>query len=117
MQKNARNRIRARIKPHTRGDAATPRLAVFRSAKHIYAQVIDDLSQKTLAAASDSHIATDKTKKALTKSEKAAGVGVEIAKRAHDLNITAVRFDRGGFRFHGRIKALAEAARQNGLIF
>jgi large subunit ribosomal protein L18 len=101
------NRIRAKIF----GTAARPRLSVYRSNKYVYAQLIDDEKGATLAAAS--------TKDAKGKGmlEKAAHAGKELAKRAVELKIKAVVFDRGGFIYTGRVKALAEGAREGGLSF
>ncbi len=97
------------------GVAARPRLSVFRSVKHHYAQIIDDLAGKTLVAAStlDKHGKLDPGGNC----EAAATVGRSLAKRAKDAGIRSVAFDRGGYRYHGRIKALAEAARKGGLEF
>ncbi len=94
------------------GTAERPRLAVFRSLKHISAQLIDDMASKTLISVSD---LTLKTKG--KKSELAAAVGTELATKAKAQKISSVVFDRGGHRYHGRVKALAEAARQAGLTF
>jgi large subunit ribosomal protein L18 len=94
------------------GTAARPRLVVFRSLAHIEAQVIDDQSGKTLAASSDRLL-----KVKGTKTERATAVGTDIATKAKAAKITAVVFDRGGFQYHGRVKALAEAARAGGLTF
>jgi len=102
------NRVRSVVS----GSAERPRLAVFRANRHIYAQVIDDANGTTLAAASSAEISA-KAKK----SEIAAEVGKLIASKATAKKITAVVFDRGGFAYHGRVKALAEAARENGLKF
>ena len=105
-------RTRARIRTHTE----TPRLSVFRSGKHIYAQIIDDRAGKTLVSAHD--IVSTKGKKEIKKPlEAAALVGTVIAKRAAEKNIKKVAFDRGGYKYHGRVKALAEAARKGGLQF
>lgn len=101
-------RIRAKISWST----VRPRLSVYRSNANIYAQLIDDVNGKTLCAASDLKI-TDK----LTKSQRAAKVGEEIAAKAKELNISEIVFDRGGFAYHGRVKALADAARSTGLKF
>jgi large subunit ribosomal protein L18 len=110
----ARGRIRARIRSKVVGTSERPRLAVFRSLKHIYAQVIDDTAGKTLASAST------RDKDAATKGANAAAakaLGALIAKKAKDKGITRVVFDRGGYLYHGNIKALADAARENGLQF
>lgn len=108
------NRLRrkARVRSQISGSAKRPRLSVFRSGAHIYAQLIDDVNGKTLASASDLK-AEGKT----TKTEKAAGVGITLAEAAKGLKIKEVVFDRGGFAYHGRVKALAEAARKGGLKF
>ena len=94
-----------------------PRLSVHRTSKHIYAQVIDDMSGKTLAGCgtSGNTFASELTGK--TKSERAAFIGQEIASRAQAAGVSKVVFDRGSFKFHGRVKALAEAAREGGLNF
>ena len=113
----ARQRIRYRIAKKVRGSANRPRLAVFRSLKHIYVQAIDDESGRTLAQASS----RDKD----LRGEVAHGgnlaaaeeVGKTIARRLGDAGVRDVVFDRGGFLFHGRVKALADAARKGGLKF
>ncbi len=107
------NRIRRkkRVRSQIVGTSVKPRLSVFRSTSHIYAQVVDDISWKTLLSASDIKMAK------WTKIEKAASVWSEIAKKATWLKITTLVFDRWGFAYHGRVKALAEAARQWGLQF
>ncbi len=115
--REARYRRHRRVRARVNGTAAVPRLAVFRSLGHIYAQVIDDSQGQTLAAAStlDSEIKDDLTGK--TKTVQSGLVGSLLAKRARDKGVSQVVFDRGGFKFHGRVKALAEAARQEGLKF
>ena len=110
----ARNRIRERIRRKVTGTTERPRLAVFRSLKSIYAQVIDDATGNTIASASSLE------KEAGAKGSNAAAakaVGALIAKKAKDKGITKVVFDRGGYLYHGNIKALADAARENGLEF
>jgi large subunit ribosomal protein L18 len=113
-----RNRRSTRVRSVVSGSAERPRLAVFRANQNIYAQLIDDVSGKTLAQAS-----TLKSKGAAkstatgSKSDSAAAVGKAIAEKAIELKIKAVVFDRGGFKYHGRVKALAEAARGAGLQF
>lgn len=107
-----RSRRHARVRRKISGTAERPRLAVFRSAKHIYAQVIDDLTGRTLASAST--VADDA---AGDKTAGAKRVGELIAERAKAAGIQTVVFDRGGFRFHGRVAAVAEAARAAGLKF
>jgi large subunit ribosomal protein L18 len=111
----ARRKRHERIRLHLEGTAARPRLAVFRSLNHIYAQVIDDASGRTLAAASSS----EKELKGAsgTKSDDAKVVGRLIAERAKSAGIERVVFDRAGFRYHGRIRSLADAAREAGLDF
>jgi large subunit ribosomal protein L18 len=108
------HRVRHRIETSAHG---RPRLSVFRSSQHIYAQVIDDAKARTLAAASS----LDKDLRAALKTganrEAAAAVGKLIAERAKAAGVTAVVFDRGGYLFHGRVKALADAAREGGLTF
>lgn len=101
-------RIRAKIS----GTSARPRLFVFRSNQHIYAQLIDDSQHKTLFAATEKEIKSGKTKV-----EKAQMVGELIAKKATEEKIKEVVFDRGGYIFHGRVKAVAEGARKGGLVF
>lgn len=108
-----RNRIKNRIRKVVAGDASTPRLAVFRSNKEIYAQLIDDISGVTLAAASSS----DKGVAKGTKIEVAFEVGKAIASKASEKGIESCAFDRGGFLYHGRVKSLAEGARKGGLKF
>jgi large subunit ribosomal protein L18 len=110
----ARNRIRERIRRKVTGTTERPRLAVYRSLKSIYAQVIDDATGNTIASASSLE------KEAGAKGSNAAAakaVGALIAKKAKDKGITRVVFDRGGYLYHGNIKALADAARENGLEF
>ena len=114
--KNAtRQKRHARVRAKLSGTEARPRLNVFRSNKHIYAQLIDDVKGVTLASAStlDKEIGTEATSNA----EAAQKVGELVAKRAIEKGYKAVVFDRGGYLFHGRIKTLADAARENGLEF
>ena len=106
-----RNKIKTRIRGKISGTAARPRMSVFRSNKGIYVQLIDDLSGKTLAAASSKGLEGG------TKSEVAAKVGEVIAKKAQEAGIVEVVFDRNGYLFHGRVKSLADAARQAGIKF
>jgi len=109
-----KNRVRKHIAKHAGG---RPRFSVFRSGRHIYAQVIDDTNGKTLAAASS--LEKDMRSKLKTGGNKdaAAEVGSLVAERAKSAGISAVVFDRGGYLFHGRVKALADAARDAGLDF
>ena len=111
----ARRKRHQRIRLHLAGTDGRPRLAVFRSLNHIYAQVIDDASGRTLAAASTVEKELRGSKS--TKSEEAAVVGKLVAQRAKAAGVERVVFDRAGFRYHGRIKSLADAAREAGLEF
>ena len=104
-----KNRIRAKIS----GSAKIPRLNVYRSLKHIFAQLIDDDKGMTIVSASDFEIKSKKGKK----SDKAKEVGLLIAQKAKENKITEVVFDRSGFKFHGRVKAVADGAREGGLKF
>lgn len=106
-----RNKIKTRIRGKISGTAARPRMTVFRSNKQIYVQLIDDLAGSTLAATSSKGIEEG------TKSEIAAKVGKAIAEKALAQGITEVVFDRNGYLFHGRVKSLADAAREGGLKF
>lgn len=113
-RREGRVRRHSRVRRKIRGTLERPRLAVFRSNRYIYAQVIDDEAGNTLAAASSQEGALrDRT---LTV-ETAAEVGKLIGRRAGEAGISSVVFDRGGYRFHGRLKALADAAREEGLEF
>ena len=107
-----RLKIKAAIRTKVSGTVEQPRLTVFRSNAQIYAQVIDDLSGKTLASAGSLAI-----KDKMTKTEKAAQVGKLIAEAAKQAGVEAVVFDRNGYLYHGRVKALADAAREAGLKF
>ena len=109
-----RTRIHARIRSRMSGTVARPRLSVFKSAQHIYAQLIDDDKAKILISVHDKDL---KKTKGETKSDVAKQVGKLIAKEAIENKIEKVVFDRGGTLFHGRIKALAEGAREGGLQF
>lgn len=113
----ARRRRQRRIRMRVSGTAERPRLNVFRSLEHIYAQVIDDAAGKTLVSAStlDKKLASDLDGK--NKKEQAELVGKAVAERASAAGITTVIFDRGGFKYHGRVKALADGAREGGLKF
>jgi large subunit ribosomal protein L18 len=111
----ARRKRHDRIRLTLAGTAGRPRLAVFRSLNHIYAQVIDDASGRTLVAAST--VEKELRGSKATKSEEAASIGRLIAERAKAAGIDRVVFDRAGFRYHGRIKSLADAARDAGLEF
>jgi large subunit ribosomal protein L18 len=125
---DVRVRVHSRIRQRVRGTGERPRLAVFRSLSHIYAQVIDDRKGHTLAAASSGEKKSDEKKSEKPSAEKgktpnggnvagAEQVGKLIAERAKANGVTKVVFDRGGYLYHGRVKALADAARKAGLEF
>ncbi|HVY67990.1 MAG TPA: 50S ribosomal protein L18 [Patescibacteria group bacterium] len=121
MDQNKAKRIKRsarhnRVRSVVSGTPARPRLFVFRANRHIYAQVIDDAAGKTLAAASSLELA-GKAGKGSKKTDTAKEVGRLVAGKALAKNIKAVKFDRGGFAYHGRVKALAEGAREGGLEF
>ncbi|HLE17960.1 MAG TPA: 50S ribosomal protein L18 [Syntrophales bacterium] len=113
----ARERRHRRVRKNISGTAQRPRLSVFRSNKHIYAQLIDDTTGKTLTTTSSLDQEYRQQNKKGSNSQAAATIGAALAKRAVSLNIKEVVFDRNGYLYHGRIKALADAARQAGLIF
>src|SRR3989442_13754983 len=115
--RNPRSRRHVRMRTPLEGGQSRPRLAIFRSLHHVYAQVIDDVSGRTLAGASTTDAALRKSLKSPSGAEGAAAVGKSITERARQAGIETVVFDRGGFPYHGRIKALAEAARSAGLKF
>jgi large subunit ribosomal protein L18 len=105
-----RQRRHLRVRKRVAGTPERPRLVVFRSLKHIYAQLVDDTTSRTLATASDQKL-TGK------KSEKSTEVGKLIAQKAKDAGVSSVVFDRAGYRYHGRVKAVADGAREGGLEF
>jgi large subunit ribosomal protein L18 len=107
-QKRFRRHLRVRKKVN--GTDARPRLVIHRSLKHISAQLVDDVTQRTLMTITDSGLAGKKT-------EKSTGVGKRLAEKAKEAGITKVVFDRAGYRYHGRVKALADGAREGGLEF
>ena len=106
-----RERRHLRVRSKVAGTAERPRLVVYRSLKHIYAQLVDDARQRTLMTVSDLTVESGK------KSERATEVGKTIAQKAKAAGITQVVFDRAGYRYHGRIKAVADGAREGGLEF
>ena len=114
QQRQARHR---RVRKRVIGSAERPRLTVFRSLRQIYAQVVNDDTGHTLVAASSLHPASAGKLAGMSKKEIAGVIGTEIAERSKVIGISQVVFDRGGYKFHGRIKALAEAAREGGLKF
>lgn len=105
-----RRRRHLRVRRHLAGTTDRPRLVVFRSLKHIAAQIVDDTARRTLLAVSDQGIEG-------TKTQRAAEVGKRIAARAKESGVTKIVFDRAGYRYHGRVKALADGAREGGLEF
>ena len=120
---NAEDRLKGRKTRHRRirkkisGTSLRPRLAVFRSARHIYAQAIDDIAGSTLAASSTLTIQKSLKKTYTGNKEAAKAVGADVAKKLIEKSISTVVFDRGGFVYHGRVKALADGAREAGLNF
>jgi large subunit ribosomal protein L18 len=121
---NAQKRKRAHRERRTlsvrrgiRGTAERPRLSVFRSSKNIYCQVIDDGGGRTLASASSMDKALRESLKGLNRKDAAKKIGIEIAARAKSAGVTKVAFDRGRFKYHGRVQSLADGAREGGLEF
>ena len=116
MKKKNRQQARKfrhrRVRRRVSGNPERPRLAVYRSLKHIYAQLIDDVASCTVAAATS----LDDDAAGVSRSDQAASVGSRLAAQAKELDITAVVFDRGGHQYHGRVKALAEAFRESGVL-
>jgi large subunit ribosomal protein L18 len=106
-----RARRHMRVRKTLSGTAERPRLVVYRSLKHIYAQLVDDVARRTIVTVTDSSATTGK------KTERSAEVGKQIAEKAKAAGITRVVFDRAGYKYHGRVKAVAEAAREGGLEF
>ena len=112
-----RQKRHLRIRKRLRGSEERPRLCVYRSLNHIYAQIIDDESGHTLVSASTLSSELQEELRGGTKSERASLVGALVARKAKTSGISTVVFDRGGYNYHGRVKALAEAARKEGLRF
>ena len=112
---NKRNRIKKRIRQHVLGSTSRPRLSVFRSNKEIYAQLVDDVTGNTLVSASsrDKDVAND----SITRIEVSKLVGLSIGKKALKAGFEKIGFDRGGYLYHGRVKALSDGAREGGLKF
>ncbi|MFC1966310.1 50S ribosomal protein L18 [Chloroflexota bacterium] len=115
--RQARHRRHLRVRTKVKGTTSSPRLCVFRSLNHIYAQVIDDSQGHTLAAASTLDPDVRSMTDGKAKTDRSGLVGSLVAKRALSKGISQIAFDRGGYKYHGRVKALAEAARQAGLKF
>ena len=116
-KRNARLRRKRRIRQNMNGSADKPRLSVFRSARHMYAQVIDDVAGKTLVGVSTLTKELRENLTGLKKREAAEKLGEEVARRCKELEIEQVVFDRNGYRYHGRISSLADGARKGGLKF
>ena len=113
-----RKRRHVRVRAKVKGSMQRPRLNVFRSSAHIYVQLIDDVRGETIAAASDLEPeARERAGEGAVKTDRAKIVGQLIAERAKEIGVSAVVFDRGGFLFHGRVKAVADGAREAGLKF
>ncbi len=110
-------RRKLRVRKKIKGTTERPRLTVYRSARHVYAQIIDDNERKTLVAASSRLKTLDKELTGVKKTDAAKKVGQLIGKLAVDKGITTVVFDRSGYLYHGRVKSLAEGAREAGLVF
>ena len=117
LRRESRLKRHQRVRKHVRGQTDRPRLSVYRSLNHISAQVIDDIAGRTLAAASSSESDLRKAQTSTAGLSAAEAVGKAVAERAKKAGITTVVFDRGGYIYHGRVKALAEAARSAGLEF
>lgn len=111
--KTTRQQRKTRISSNVRGTAEKPRLSVFRSNEHLYAQIIDDSQGKTLASISEKVLGKEKK----TKTEKAKDLGIALAKIATEKKIKAVVFDKGAYKYHGRVKSFADGAREGGLTF
>jgi large subunit ribosomal protein L18 len=117
LRRDSRLKRHRRVRKHVRGLTERPRLSVSRSLNHISAQVIDDIAGRTLVAASSSEADLRKAQKSTAGLAAAEAVGKAVAERARKAGISLVVFDRGGYIYHGRVKALAEAARSAGLEF
>jgi large subunit ribosomal protein L18 len=112
--KNTVDRRKKRIRAKVQGTTQRPRLSVFRSNKHVYAQIINDLTKETITGASEAEL---KLAEKVNKSGRAKEIGLLIAKKAAAKKVTAVVFDKGAYKYHGRVKAVAEGAREGGLKF
>ena len=117
IKQKRRERRALSVRSHIRRTSSLPRLSVSRSSKHIAAQIIDDMQGKTLAHATSTAKSMGDGLKGKTKTERAKVIGTEIARQAKEKGIESVVFDRGPARYHGRVKALADAAREGGLKF
>ncbi len=118
LRKIRRQRRKMHIRKNLLGNESCPRMTVFKSSKHIYAQIIDDVNGHTLIASStlDSEVKSN-LKEDMNKKQESALVGESIAKKAKEKNLKEIVFDRNGYRYHGRVKALADGARKGGLKF
>lgn len=116
-RREARRRRHVRVRKKVSGDAQVPRLNVFRSLKHTYAQIIDDGAGRTLVSSSTLDADVREQVTGLSKTEQAKVVGRTLAEKALSKGVTRVVFDRGGYLYHGRVKALADASREGGLRF
>lgn len=114
-KRELRDRRHYRVRRKITGTAERPRLVVFRSAKHIYGQLVDDVARRTIAAASD--LSKDLAPEGAGKTAKSLAVGKLLAERGKAQGVTSIVFDRGGYRYHGRVKAVADGARKGGLEF
>lgn len=117
MSHKSIDKVKRRIRQKVKGNAEKPRLSVFRSNNHIYAQLIDDVLGKTILSSSTLEVSITSELKSTSTCEASSLVGQHLAKKSLEANITTVVFDRGGRIYHGRIKALADAARKEGLQF
>lgn len=117
LNKNRRKKIQMRVRARVTGTAVRPRLSVFKSNKHVYAQLIDDDNGVTLAAASTRTAALKDALAGKTPVERAAAVGKEVARIAIEAGFSVVVFDRNGYRYHGIVKSMADGAREGGLVF
>ena len=116
-RKKIREKRHQKIRMNIRGTPESPRLCVFKSNKYIYAQVVDDLAGNTIAAASTKESSVSEGLKSTGNIEAAKAVGTAVAKKALDKGVSKVVFDRGGYIYHGKVKALADSARETGLKF
>jgi len=116
-RKNLRLMRHARVRRRVRGTAERPRLSVFRALNHVYAQIIDDDEGKTMVAASSLDRQVGEQRDGKPKTEVSKLVGKVLADRAKEKGVTTVVFDRGGYKYHGRVKALADAVRKEGIVF
>ncbi len=117
LKTRRRNKVKARVRKRIFGTPEKPRLSVYRSLKHIYAQLIDDENGRTLAAVTSNSKAMEQMLKGKKKTEISKEIGKKLAEKAKTIGVVKVAFDRNGYRYHGRVRALAEGAREGGLEF